>query len=683
LEDPSKMVYSKLVLGLGCGLLGADAYAPGTHAALRPAKVRLATPAMNARRQHLGAALGALGALASVPAARADSPASPWAYSTFLDAIEAGQVEKVSFAADGKQALAIDKDGNRHEALVLPEQTPELVKILTKKNVVFAVQSPPANDGALLGALGNLAFPLLLIGGLFFLQSRGGAGGGMGGMGGGGGPLGMGKSKSKIQMEPQTGVTFADVAGCDGSKLELTEIVEFLKNPGKYSALGAKIPRGAVMEGPPGTGKTLLARAVAGEAGVPFFYMSGSEFEEVFVGVGAKRVRELFSAAKKRSPCIIFIDEIDAIGSHRNPKEQQAMKMTLNQLLVEMDGFTQNTGVIVLAATNFPEALDRALVRPGRFDTNVVVPLPDVGGRRAVLELYTKPVPLDTDVEIEVIARATPGFSGADLSNLVNVAALHASHLEKKRVGMADLEYACDKIRMGAERKSAVISPENLKVTAYHEGGHALVALHTAGSQPIHKATIVPRGNALGMVSYLPEKDQLNLSREQMLAHLDICMGGRVAEELIFGKENVTTGASSDLAQATSTARNMIIKYGMSDALGPVYHGDGDLSRLSSAGREAVEAEVKRLCTAADANARRILTDHADQLHRLADGLLEFETLSPDDIRAILAGRPPACAAAKAKAPADAASSSEAAPAAPAKEKPVRKAGIFSRKVDQ
>jgi len=324
LEDPSKMVYSKLVLGLGCGLLGADAYAPGTHAALRPAKVRLATPAMNARRQHLGAALGALGALASVPAARADSPASPWAYSTFLDAIEAGQVEKVSFAADGKQALAIDKDGNRHEALVLPEQTPELVKILTKKNVVFAVQSPPANDGALLGALGNLAFPLLLIGGLFFLQSRGGAGGGMGGMGGGGGPLGMGKSKSKIQMEPQTGVTFADVAGCDGSKLELTEIVEFLKNPGKYSALGAKIPRGAVMEGPPGTGKTLLARAVAGEAGVPFFYMSGSEFEEVFVGVGAKRVRELFSAAKKRSPCIIFIDEIDAIGSHRNPKEQQA-----------------------------------------------------------------------------------------------------------------------------------------------------------------------------------------------------------------------------------------------------------------------------------------------------------------------------------------------------------------------
>mmetsp|Transcript_26947 Transcript_26947/g.86570 ORF Transcript_26947/g.86570 Transcript_26947/m.86570 type:complete len:360 (-) Transcript_26947:10-1089(-) len=359
------------------------------------------------------------------------------------------------------------------------------------------------------------------------------------------------------------------------------------------------------------------------------------------------------------------------------------MKMTLNQLLVEMDGFTQNTGVIVLAATNFPEALDRALVRPGRFDTNVVVPLPDVGGRRAVLELYTKPVPLDTDVEIEVIARATPGFSGADLSNLVNVAALHASHLEKKRVGMADLEYACDKIRMGAERKSAVISPENLKVTAYHEGGHALVALHTAGSQPIHKATIVPRGNALGMVSYLPEKDQLNLSREQMLAHLDICMGGRVAEELIFGKENVTTGASSDLAQATSTARNMIIKYGMSDALGPVYHGDGDLSRLSSAGREAVEAEVKRLCTAADANARRILTDHADQLHRLADGLLEFETLSPDDIRAILAGRPPACAAAKAKAPADAASSSEAAPAAPAKEKPVRKAGIFSRKVDQ
>jgi len=451
-------------------------------------------------------------------------------------------------------------------------------------------------------------------------------------------PKGLGLSND---VQPVTGSPkrFTDVVGVDEAKDDLQEIVKYLRTPKTFTRLGGKLPKGCLLTGPPGTGKTLLARAVAGEAGVPFFYMSGSEFEEVFVGVGAKRVRELFGAAKKRAPCIIFIDEIDAIGSHRNPKEQQAMKMTLNQLLVEMDGFQQNAGVIVLAATNFPESLDRALVRPGRFDTRVVVPLPDVRGRKQILDLYAKPVPLDEHVDLETIARATPGFSGADLSNLMNVAALRASHEEKKKVGMADLEYACDKIRMGPERKSAVISPENLKLTAYHEGGHALVALHTKGAMPINKATIVPRGDALGMVSYLPEKDQLNLTRQQMLAHIDVCMGGRVAEELIFGHEQVTTGASSDLQQATSMARNMVTKYGMSDAVGPLYIGGSELENLSPTAREAVEAEIKAMVKAGDANARRIITEHKAELHRLAQGLLAHETISREDIGELIAGR--------------------------------------------
>jgi len=451
-------------------------------------------------------------------------------------------------------------------------------------------------------------------------------------------PKGLGLSND---VQPVTGSAkrFTDVVGVDEAKEDLQDIVKYLRQPKSFTRLGGKLPKGCLLTGPPGTGKTLLARAVAGEAGVPFFYMSGSEFEEVFVGVGAKRVRELFGAAKKRAPCIIFIDEIDAIGSHRNPKEQQAMKMTLNQLLVEMDGFQQNAGVIVLAATNFPESLDRALIRPGRFDTRVQVPLPDVRGRRQILDLYAKPVPLDEQVDLERIARATPGFSGADLSNLMNVAALRASHDDKKKVGMDDLEYATDKIRMGPERKSAVISEENLKLTAYHEGGHALVALHTKGAMPINKATIVPRGDALGMVSYLPEKDQMNLTRQQMLAHIDVCMGGRVAEELIFGKEQVTTGASSDLQQATSMARNMVTKYGMSETLGPLYHERAEMETLSPATREAIESEVKAFVKSGETNARRILSERKADLHRLAKGLLSHETLSKEEIGEVIAGK--------------------------------------------
>jgi len=492
-------------------------------------------------------------------------------------------------------------------------------------------------------------------------------------------PKGLGFSSAEVQPVVGSPKRFGDVVGVDEAINELRDIVKYLRSPKQFTRLGGKLPKGVLLTGPPGTGKTLLARAVAGEAGVPFFYMSGSEFEEVFVGVGAKRVRELFSAAKKRAPCIVFIDEIDAIGSHRNPKEQQAMKMTLNQLLVEMDGFQQNTGVIVLGATNFPEALDRALVRPGRFDTHVVVPLPDVRGRKQILDLYGKPIPLETDVNLDTIARATPGFSGADLSNLMNVAALKASQDEKKKVGMVDLEYASDKIRMGAERKSAVISPENLKLTAYHEGGHALVAMHTPGAMPIHKATIVPRGSALGMVSYLPEKDQMNMTREQMYAHMDVCMGGRVAEELIFGRSSVTTGASSDLQQATSTARNMITKYGMSDSIGPVYHSDDQLDKLSTCSRELVEQEVRSLLIKAEANAKRILMDHNEKLHKLAQGLLEYESLTISEIQDVLAGRPPKPAA---QSDVSSGEAKQASPAEGVKEKAGRKAAITSLELD-
>uniref|UniRef100_A0A7R9VRD6 AAA+ ATPase domain-containing protein n=1 Tax=Chlamydomonas euryale TaxID=1486919 RepID=A0A7R9VRD6_9CHLO len=399
-------------------------------------------------------------------------------------------------------------------------------------------------------------------------------------------------------LKPQhaTNTKFVDVMGVDEAKHELMEVVEFLKDPAKFTALGGKLPRGVLLVGPPGTGKTLLARAIAGEAGVPFFYTSGSEFEEVFVGVGARRVRDLFAAAKKHSPCIVFIDEIDAIGGNRNPKDQQYMRMTLNQLLVELDGFKASEGVIVVAATNFPEVLDKALIRPGRFDRHVVVPNPDVEGRRQILERHFNDIPRAADVDLKVIARATPGFSGADLANLINVAALQAAKTGSKTVDMSSLEYARDRIMMGAERKSAVISEKNRRLTAYHEGGHALVAMFTPGADPVHKATIVPRGMALGMVSQLPEEDATSISRKQMLARLDVCMGGRVAEELIFGDDDVTSGASSDLKQATSLARAMVTKYGMSDKVGHVsldYEDDG--RSMSSETRAAIEAEVRTI----------------------------------------------------------------------------------------
>lgn len=455
---------------------------------------------------------------------------------------------------------------------------------------------------------------------------------------GGIGTSGVGSSSSYAPKElnkevtPEKNVkTFKDVKGCDDAKQELEEVVEYLKNPSKFTRLGGKLPKGILLTGAPGTGKTLLAKAIAGEAGVPFFYKAGSEFEEMFVGVGARRVRSLFQAAKKKAPCIIFIDEIDAVGSTRKQWEGHTKK-TLHQLLVEMDGFEQNEGIILMAATNLPDILDPALTRPGRFDRHIVVPNPDVRGRQEILELYLQDKPLDDGVDVKSIARGTPGFNGADLANLVNIAAIKAAVEGAEKLNSSQLEFAKDRIVMGTERKTMFLSEESKKLTAYHESGHAIVAFNTDGAHPIHKATIMPRGTALGMVTQLPSSDETSISKKQLLARLDVCMGGRVAEEIIFGQDNITTGASSDLQTATELAQYMVSSCGMSDAIGPVHIKERPSSELQS----RIDAEVVKLLRDAYNRVKALLKKHEKALHALSNALLEYETLNAEEIKRIL-----------------------------------------------
>lgn len=443
---------------------------------------------------------------------------------------------------------------------------------------------------------------------------------------------------TEAQAQHQT-VRFTDVQGCEEAKDELSEVVEFLKSPDKFSALGGKLPKGVLLVGPPGTGKTLLARAVAGEAGVPFFFMSGSEFDEVYVGVGAKRVRELFATARAKSPSIIFIDELDAVGGKRSERDQSYSKQTLNQLLVDLDGFAQNSGVVLIAATNFPELLDKALTRPGRFDRRITVPLPDVRGRIQILEHHLKKVQAGTDIDVSVIARKTPGFSGAELENVVNQAAVHASRNKAKKVGMEDIEWAKDKIVMGPEVRSRVITDEDKLMTAYHEAGHALVAYFTDGAYPIYKITVLSRAESLGMTSFLPEMDQTNMNKKQLRAQIDVSMGGKLAEAMIYGDDNVTTGAASDLNQATRVARQMVCQMGMSEALGNVDLAS-DFSHTSPETRKIIDSEIRRMIDEGSARAEALLRDKADILERVARSLVEYETLTKEEFEQVVKGLP-------------------------------------------
>ena len=524
---------------------------------------------------------------------------------------------------------------------------PTLIKRLYDGKVSITAKPPGDNVPWFVSLLVSWLPFIALIGVWIFLsrQMQGGAGKAMG----------FGKSRAKMLTEAHGRVTFEDVAGVDEAKQDLQEIVEFLRDPGKFQRLGGRIPRGVLLVGPPGTGKTLIARAVAGEANVPFFTISGSDFVEMFVGVGASRVRDMFEQAKKNAPCIIFIDEIDAVGRHRgaglgggNDEREQ----TLNQLLVEMDGFEANEGVILIAATNRPDVLDPALLRPGRFDRQVVVPNPDVVGREQILKVHVRKVPLAPDINLKTIARGTPGFSGADLMNLVNEAALTAARRNKRMVTQAEFEEAKDKVMMGAERKSLVMTEEEKMLTAYHEGGNAIIGLNVVATDPIHKATIIPRGRALGMVMQLPERDKLSMSLEQMTSRLAIMMGGRVAEELIFGKEKVTSGASSDIEQATRLARMMVTRWGLSEELGTVSYGENQdevflgmsVSRTQNASEatvQKIDKEIRRFVEEGYREATRILTEKRDDLETLAKGLLEFETLSGDEITDLLAGKKP------------------------------------------
>ena len=503
----------------------------------------------------------------------------------------------------------------------------------------FKEQSNPSLLGGFLVGI----LPILLIGGLFLLFFRNMQGGGRGGA------MSFGKSKAKLLTENSQRKTFDDVAGVEAAKEDLKEVVEFLQDPTRFTRLGAKIPTGALLVGPPGTGKTLLARAVAGEAGVPFYTISGSDFVEMFVGVGASRVREMFAEARKQAPCIIFIDEIDAVGRHRGVGTSgghEEREQTLNQLLVEMDGFEGDEGIIIIAATNRPDVLDKALLRPGRFDRQIEVPYPDIQGREKILEVHMKGKPIAADVNVQYVARGTPGFSGADLMNLVNEAALLSARRNKLKITQREFEDARDKVLMGAERRTLSMTDEERENTAYHEAGHAIVGLNMAGSLPIHKATIIPRGRALGMVQYLPERDQISQSRQEMIARMAMAMGGRAAEELHFGYDKVTSGASSDIEQVTRIATAMVTEWGLSDAIGPIAYkhqdsnsfvpGIGRGSAISPDTAKLIESEIKRFITEAHEKALSILKKKKKDWVKLAEALLEYETLSGDEIKALL-----------------------------------------------
>jgi cell division protease FtsH len=569
---------------------------------------------------------------------KVDSSSNKVPFSQFLTEVDAGRVVEVEI--QGNNISGVMADGKMFSTF--SPNYPNLVEKLSSNGVSIVARPLEAKMPSLLGILLSW-FPMLLLIGvwIFFMRQM---------QGGKGGAMGFGKSKAKLLTEAQGKVTFNDVAGVEEAKEEVEEIVEFLKDPKKFSRLGGKIPKGALLIGPPGTGKTLLAKAIAGEASVPFFSISGSDFVEMFVGVGASRVRDMFEQGKKNSPCIIFIDEIDAVGRSRgaglgggNDEREQ----TLNQLLVEMDGFDTNEGIILIAATNRPDVLDPALLRPGRFDRQVVVGNPDIIGREAILKVHIRKITTGPDVKLRTIARGTPGFSGADLANLVNESALLAARKNKRVVTMSDIEEAKDKVMMGAERRSMVMTEDEKKLTAYHEGGHAIVALNEKASDPIHKATIIPRGRALGMVMRLPERDQLSITREKMYSDIAVAMGGRIAEEIIFGHDKVTSGASSDIDMVTKMAKNMVTKWGMSKELGPIAFGENEeevflgrsvtqTKNMSEETAKKVDSEIKKIVDQGYKRAQSVLNDKIDDLHKLAKALLIYETLTGDEIRDLI-----------------------------------------------
>jgi cell division protease FtsH len=565
-------------------------------------------------------------------------------YSEMMTRVEAGAVSEISLR--GNQATGTLRDGGSFVAYA-PELDLNFTTRIEEAGVNLRVVPRTEGQNPFWNFIGAW-LPMILILGVWFFLMRNMQGGGSRAMG-------FGKSKARLLTQKEGRVTFEDVAGVDEAKEELQEIVEFLKDPAKFQRLGGKIPKGALLVGPPGTGKTLIARAVAGEANVPFFTISGSDFVEMFVGVGASRVRDMFEQAKKNAPCIIFIDEIDAVGRHRgaglgggNDEREQ----TLNQLLVEMDGFEANEGIIIIAATNRPDVLDPALLRPGRFDRQVTVPNPDIIGRERILKVHMRQVPLAKDVDAKTIARGTPGFSGADLMNLVNEAALLAARRGKRVVAMREFEDAKDKVMMGPERKSMVMNPKEKELTAYHEAGHAVVAMNVAKSDPVHKATIIPRGRALGMVMQLPEEDKLSMSKIEMTSRLAVLMGGRVAEEIRFGEENVTAGASSDIQQATRLARAMVTRWGFSEDLGPIDYAEdqgevflgAQIVRSKSVSGETakkIDAEIRKLVETGYAEARRIVMEKRTDWEAIAEGLLEYETLSGEEINNLIKGIKP------------------------------------------